>query len=158
MKLPSKWLAKTKVPKVSQLTSKFPSKPAYLSVRSEVQNAKSRLKLPKLPPPHKLEILKKKREIMRNTTLWTGNELIIRVKNKKNKHGWVARSHISWTEFKACSWGAWMTMRTEPTMQKTHPKMPIFWSFSLSKKWAKTALYIPIDKDGDWVSLKRKSN
>ena len=80
-------MAKTKVPKVSQLTSKFPSKPAYLSVRSEVQNAKPRLKLPKLPPPHKLEILKKKREIMRNTTLWTGNELIIRVKNKKNKHG-----------------------------------------------------------------------
>ena len=36
---------------------KLASKPAYLSVRSEVQNAKPRLKLPKLLPPHKLEIL-----------------------------------------------------------------------------------------------------
>ena len=55
--------------------------------------------------------------------------------------GWVARFHISWTEFGVCSWGAWITITTDPTIQETHPRTPIFCSRSFNRKWAKTALH-----------------
>jgi len=65
--------------------NKFPSRPAYFSDHSEVQNAKSRLKLPTLLPSHKQEILLKKKRDYENRHLKTRNELNTVVKIKKRE-------------------------------------------------------------------------
>lgn len=59
---------------------------------------------------------------------------------KQSLPGWVAKSQISSTESGVCSWGAWITIITDPTIQDKHPTTPIFCSLSFNKKWAKTAL------------------
>lgn len=65
--------------------NKFPSRPAYFSDHSEVQNAKSRLKLSTLLPSHKQEILLKQKRDYENRHLQTTNELNTRVTKNKEK-------------------------------------------------------------------------
>ena len=54
--------------------------------------------------------------------------------------GWTANSHISCTEVRDFSWGAWSTITVDPTMHRRHPSMPILCSFSFNMKCANTAL------------------
>lgn len=60
--------------------------------------------------------------------------------------GWTANCHISSTELRDFSWGAWSTIIVDPTIQRRHPSIPIFCSFSPNMKCAKTALAIHTQK------------